>query len=50
MGMGMGQSRGRSKPHGDIVFFSNGQIVFTVNEVEDPSGVVRMINAARKGM
>jgi hypothetical protein len=49
-GIRMGHGRSRSGQYGDIVFFSGGQIVFTVQQVEDPHGVVRMIKAARKGM
>jgi hypothetical protein len=40
---------GRSRRYGDVVFFVNGQAVLTFSEVEDPSGLVRLIKAAMKG-
>jgi hypothetical protein len=48
-GVRMGSGTSRSRHYGDIVFFSRGQIVFTVQQVEDPHGVVRLIKAAMKG-
>jgi hypothetical protein len=47
--VGMGQGRGRSRPYGDVVFFVNGQAVLTFYEVEDPSGLVRLIKVSKKG-
>jgi hypothetical protein len=47
-GVRMGQGRSRSRQYGDLVFFSRGQIVFTVQQVEDPHGLVRLIKAAMK--
>jgi hypothetical protein len=46
--VGMGQSKGRSRRYGDVVFFVNGQAVLTLFEVEDPSGLVHLIKAAKK--
>jgi hypothetical protein len=48
-GVRMGQGRSSSRQYGDIVFFSRGQVVFTVHQVQDPHGMVRLINAAMKG-
>jgi hypothetical protein len=46
--VGMGQGRGKLRGYGDVVFFVNGQAVLTFSEVEDPSGLVRIIKAAMK--
>jgi hypothetical protein len=43
-----GQGRARSVHYGDIVFFVDGQRVLTFYNVEDPSGLVRMIKSAAK--
>jgi hypothetical protein len=48
-GVRMGQGRNMSRSHGDIVFFSGGRMVFTIEDVQDPHGVVRLIKAAMKG-
>jgi hypothetical protein len=42
----MSEGRGRSVRFGDLAFFSQGQLVFTVQEVQDPTGIVALIKAA----
>lgn len=40
------EGESRSRYFGDLVFFSQGRVVFTVQEVEDAAGVKRLIKAA----
>jgi hypothetical protein len=40
------EGESRSRHFGDLVFLSQGQVVFTVYEVEDAAGVKRLIKAA----
>src|SRR5687767_3289511 len=40
------EGESRSRHFGDLVFFSQGRIVFTVHEAEDATGVKRLIKAA----
>jgi hypothetical protein len=37
-GMRMGHGQSSSRSHGDIVFFREGNIVYTVHDVQDPHG------------
>ena len=40
------EGESRSRYFGDLVFFSQGQVVYTMQEVEDAAGIKRLIKAA----
>jgi hypothetical protein len=40
------EGESRSRHFGDMVFFSQGAVVFTMSEVEDAAGVKRLVKAA----
>src|SRR5437867_7001114 len=47
---GMGNAKSSSRTIGDVVFLSGGQPLITIDQVQDPHGVVRLAKAARKNL